>query len=620
MRHLGDTLRERFQAAARPQSPRGQSLIIVAAAFIALALFIGLAVDAGILFIGQAQLRRAVDAAAVAAATQMRVGRTPEEIEAFAKQFILMNGVETATVTVSLYNFNNGEQPPRAPDAKTCRDYPADPNYDIHHLCTNPPRKLILVQATTEVQFAFMPLVGFDKLTIPASAQSESASIDAVIVLDTSESMGDDTNAAYKGKDGTGDHICNAASQTDPRNATANCRPLWDAKDAAKAFVDTLYPNYDRVAIVNFDFKAHVQPIYGSSGFSLFRGPPSEHDDTAGTGDGTGIYRALDLVPLHVDGAIPAPFNGTDKNNGWLNPLDSRCYLDKTTLLPSAGCPGTPSDAYALVSTCTGCGIRVASNLLKQSGRTQALWIIIFLSDGGVNVSDVPLATGDPGKGDPVLDARIDASYYPNGFCGPGDITTLPLPGTGDRRLWMAPTCATGGFTLTVPPSSTTTYTKTANLYVRHCGPFNMAGGPTTCPPGSTWVGPAAPPYDGVSYSPPYDAVDYARDMVDGAALLKSTNPNEPINGTSIVIYTIGLGKYVVQSPDYSGEELLRYMAAVGDDGDRSTNPCPQSVPGLNEPAKHGLSCGNYFYAPNGGQLRAIFQDIAKRIFTRLTQ
>ena len=66
--------------------------------------------------------------------------------------------------------------------------------------------------------------------------------------------------------------------------------------------------------------------------------------------------------------------------------------------------------------------------------------------------------------------------------------------------------------------------------------------------------------------------------MADWLALTHSLNPNETIKGTSVALYTIGVGDAVVVPPDYSGEELLRYIAAVGDDGDRSTDPCKQPI------------------------------------------
>ena len=42
---------------------RGQALVLIAAAFVGIAAFVGLTVDAGILFINVGHLRRATDAA-----------------------------------------------------------------------------------------------------------------------------------------------------------------------------------------------------------------------------------------------------------------------------------------------------------------------------------------------------------------------------------------------------------------------------------------------------------------------------------------------------------------------------------------------------------------------------
>ncbi len=88
------------------------------------------------------------------------------------------------------------------------------------------------------------------------------------------------------------------------------------------------------------------------------------------------------------------------------------------------------------------------------------------------------------------------------------------------------------------------------------------------------------------------------------------------------MIFTIGLGDLVTSNtacatawgatcePDL-GEQLLRYIAAVGDDGDPTTDPC--STFGV------GADCGNYYYSPTGSGLLEVFEAIASRIFTRIT-
>jgi hypothetical protein len=94
---------------------------------------------------------------------------------------------------------------------------------------------------------------------------------------------------------------------------------------------------------------------------------------------------------------------------------------------------------------------------------------------------------------------------------------------------------------------------------------------------------------------------DYTRDIADETALTFSENQNEPL-GNDIAIYTIGL------AVNSAGENLLRYIANVGDDGNRENPPtCAANT-----------SCGNYFYATGGDDLRPIFENIASRIYTRI--
>ena len=133
-----------------------------------------------------------------------------------------------------------------------------------------------------------------------------------------------------------------------------------------------------------------------------------------------------------------------------------------------------------------------------------------------------------------------------------------------------------------------------------------------------------------------YDADDFARDMADlvGCAadaadavpwchdsLSYGTNQG----GQGALIFTIGLGEdNMLQNPygdPQAGEKLLRYAANVGYDGDPNPDPNPGTVPPdpcLNNSA--GRSCGNYYFSPTSSELSGIFEDIASRIFTRLTQ
>lgn len=118
-----------------------------------------------------------------------------------------------------------------------------------------------------------------------------------------------------------------------------------------------------------------------------------------------------------------------------------------------------------------------------------------------------------------------------------------------------------------------------------------------------------------------YDADDFARDMADFVGC-HSLHPvagcSQP--GQGAVIFTIGLGDQVMQAygtdPIPHGVRLLRYIAAVGDDGDPATDLCT----GLyGNSAEFRTWCGNYYYSPTGDRLTRIFEDIASRMFTRIT-
>jgi hypothetical protein len=201
----------------------------------------------------------------------------------------------------------------------------------------------------------------------------------------------------------------------------------------------------------------------------------------------------------------------------------------------------------------------------------------VFLTDGVANMSDLPQtsvynAATNP-KGVPTI--------YPNGYCGghlhDGLPTSVAYP-----NYWLS-NCGdlTGS---------------------RHC----MNADPNTCPPGATQLAKAGSGYS-APYSPPYSVLDYAKDMTDAAALRFSTNTQEA-RGNDIAIYTVGFGKNAV-----GGAALLRYMAAVGDDGDRDTDPCSAVA----DPKK---SCGQYYFAEAASDLLPVFRDIASRIYTKISE
>ncbi len=648
----------------------GQAVVIMAGASFVLILIVGLMIDFGVLIINQAYLRRAVDSAAIAAATQIREGQDFEKVGRFAVDYIRFNldkdltAVERVQVDQCLPgSANTTNRFVFEHTATATQDGPATTATDATtaNLCAGNdqiPRKQLRVEGTLTVRFFFMQIIGFQSTTLTTNAVSEAASIDLVLVFNTNELFAQTTNLGCGVNGATGNDRCwnayfdpDAGAHTDPAsgltyqgcNGTAGsqaaknpedgsdkCRPLWDAKQAAKRLVDTMYTGYDRVAVVGYDFQATIY-----SGLSANLGGRSA------TGvDSTGVYAAIDNLMLR-DSASGAQLGGIFS----YNPLSILCNSGSNTAIP-AGCSNhAPNPNYSTFAGCVGCGVRVAANILKNSGRPEALWVIVFLSDGYVNVADVPdTYTGATGLAASGLDIA-----FQNGFC-PGDL------GTG---VWTKPGCQMPGYDQNNDGDYTDTYVDSGfttrenevrNPNLRLCGPYHPAadGGQSLCAPGALWVGDSGiATAASVSPAPKsltvsnglqpvyiYDTVDYAKDMIDFAALTITCNPglgtcasngswpwpagsryneDEPQIGGNIVIYPIGFGK-AIGIPPRIGENVLRYMAAVGDDGDRTTDACAdQSAPPL-------TSCGNYYYAPDAGALGPVFEDIASKLYTRLTR
>ncbi|MGA9533625.1 MAG: pilus assembly protein TadG-related protein, partial [Anaerolineales bacterium] len=134
---------------------RGQALILIALAFVGLAGFIGLAVDGGILYANIGHLRKAVDAAALAAANQFREGLTVSQLESSAKEFLDLNNLSSATaeIRVCQESIDQDSVPPYGPnnDSSLCIcENPGltfgDPGCTSYEQLDN--RKLVKVVAT----------------------------------------------------------------------------------------------------------------------------------------------------------------------------------------------------------------------------------------------------------------------------------------------------------------------------------------------------------------------------------------------------------------------------------------------------------------------------------------
>ena len=640
----------------------GQILVIFGISLLALLFFVGFALDAGSLYITYGHLKRAVDSAAIAAANEYKRGANTTDMGFTAAEVLTMMNTDMNGVDLSVYICDENDNTVYTntgvldghPDGKRDENlatlepvfYSLCPNY----LANEAAKKLVWVQATQKAPLYFLSLLGFSNIGLQTHTISEAAPLDLVIVLDVSESMGNGVDTVGSSSEPNTPNTGSPA--TTGCNIMSTCEPLQAAKNAAKALVNTMYDAVDQVAIVTYSNVGVPHLIYNKAGNQVFLSDDMSNvldtidaiklnDDApvykiwydwymlsaAGEQvfnmsnpedrDNDGLDADNDLVlygvncpwpgnpaddqygPLadrfwtEAEGAPAALFAPGGDFEGWGGvPCDRDDYYDAydwvdngegpwvwtladdaaadAYLLANDPIPGDPlyNATFAPLSTCIGCGIRTGANILKGGGRYGSVWVMVFLTDGQANLGDTPITNPD----------IVNPSAYPNGFCN----SVLGGPNDGLWALGVA--CKDESWT------------------PRICIDADGA----TCP-----VAPGAADWTMGSYLGSFDArytaLDYARDMTDEAALQIPNNPNEPA-GDDIAVYSIGLGNI----GDIS-TKLLRYMALIGIEGRRdTTDPCAGKT--------NATWCGQYYYASGGADLTPIFEDIASRIFTRISQ
>ena len=179
----------------------GQSIIILAIGFIGLIGFVGIVTDVSLLFVRYSSLRRAVDAAAVAAAGQFRrvaddpgAGISGEAaslatLTLAARQFIELYGLDPSNVLVETCRAQNIQ---RDANGNPVFVNPGDQERYLQ-LCTPDELKLVRVTAQIDSPTVFLRLLGQPSIVLTESAISQTAVIDVVLVFDVSESMLEDT-------------------------------------------------------------------------------------------------------------------------------------------------------------------------------------------------------------------------------------------------------------------------------------------------------------------------------------------------------------------------------------------------------------------------------------------
>ena len=521
----------------------GQIVVIMALMSIGLIAIIGLAIDLGYMFVSYSHLRMAVDAAALATTSQFREGYSTDNLIKEAEQFLALNEI-TDPVDVRI---------------ETCETNPGDGD-----LCTTPARKLVRVQVTETVPLFFMGVVGIHDVPITVNAISEAASVDLVLLIDTSTSMALNSGAYVDPEqcnqptaDPSGTDDLGDSSNSNPLHLTfpGECHPFEEIKKAAILLTRRLFlahdgnAGYDRVSIVTFDRYPMVQ-------LEL-------------TDDQSQIEDTIRNLSVYQPERCPWPYEMLATS--WVPQSDlfdgpcrmfygSGAYFD----IWSAKLDQSPPDPRDSNITNSGGGLKVAGNVLGGAypagfpgtlppSRTTALWVVVWLTDGYTNA-------GFTADGDNYIEtvANQGQAICPLNTWGPiapNNLTRYCVD--QDARPTVAQLNAN-------PPNA-------AALAARHLS-TDLEN---------------------------YDTDDYARDMVDFV-----TNPDtDPVRpGQGALLFTIGLGSKIL---------------------DRNQNEIDNGFPPLGQTLlQYGAEKGGgiYYAAPDADQLNTIFLAIANKIATRLSR
>jgi hypothetical protein len=350
---------------------------------------------------------------------------------------------------------------------------------------------------------------------------------------------------------------CNAADPSGSDGYPGECQPFEEVKNAASEFIERIL---DKDQDEEEDRLAIV--TFGTGyhseqdmGTHIRTGTASGW--TSSRVDALAIVRNLTIVE-------PDPCFWADGSVrvefgtcAWYDPPDP---IDSANFVQTYcnSCADT-GDLSGLTTTNIGGGLLLGGGMFGSETREDALWVVILLTDGMAN------ATMPDGYPDAITDYIDQPGTYPMGHC-PND--------------WTEPLC------------------QDEDVSTRHHK----------------------------DVADEYDADDYARDMADfvGCPSEDGLGSCAGVEGQAAVIFTIGLGNGVLDTTNEVnglpyGTALLRYIAAVGDDTDPTTDPCDHPE-FWDDPNGWEEWCGNYYFSPAGNQLTEVFQDIASRVFTRLTR
>jgi Flp pilus assembly protein TadG len=562
----------------RQMRTRGQALILIVMTFMGLLLFLGLMVDLGQIFLAKGYLRRAADAGALAAAAQFRESRTIGEMTAAALEVAHINGLDPGMLMV-----------------QTCKEGTPGPDASLCPDAGDIPRKKVRVTIEIEYPLTFLSLLGpsFGSVDLTETSVSEAAAMDVVLVIDVSESMTWDNNP-----NPSKDYWEDPANPT-YCNPNHLCEPFEHVKAAANDFIDKILdrPDHndeeDRISIVTFANGWQD----GGQGTMVAMTWTNENAVAKASVNNLQVYDPGVICPFGeygCPGGTNCPATVADIPVGActyaldLNVGTGKRAYNRLSCARMADLDTNDGDHWAAkpeaISACNttniGGGLYYAGAQFGVEKRLDALWVVVMLTDGAANATfGVQEDIGGASASDLIFPVDIDPKSdiidnFPFGFCPDGTWET-----TEDSN----------------PLNPHKRYCQDDDVDVIH-----------------HWNDPAPANYN---------ADDFARDQAKYVACYATTPAAScfGIKGQGAVIFTIGLGAEILVRDNDTvggtkpyGASLLRYIAALGDDGDSATDLCDT------EP-DYTLNCGNYFYAPGGGSLNKVFEQIYSRIYTRLT-
>jgi Flp pilus assembly protein TadG len=195
---------------------QGVALVLVAGLLVVLLLFVGLSVDLGMAYLVKAQLIKATDGAALAAARALGDEGTSAEDEA---------------VRIFKANFPDGYL-----GTSFVTDPASDPDFFNTYYDLDSGSNIITIQAQATIPVTFLRLAGLGQMTVVGEGEARRRLVDLSLVIDTSTSIGSDWSTV---------------------------------RDAARAFINSFDANNDRMAVTLFSNGAHVSyEMPSSRGFN----------------------------------------------------------------------------------------------------------------------------------------------------------------------------------------------------------------------------------------------------------------------------------------------------------------------------------------------------------------